>query len=414
MKIVHNIHAFLRFLVRRYIDDGCRESAAALTYTSLFAVVPLMTVSYAVLSAVPEFQSVGNDIQNIIFSNFIPSTGAEIQQYLVQFSQQAQKLSAVGAAFLAVTAYLMLKNIETTFNKIWRTQQHRKGLSNFLLYWAVLSLGPIFIGIGLLVTTYLLSLSIFQAEDVSLITPLFLQFLPMILVTATFTLLFAAVPNCHVPFKHAILGGAITAICLELSKQLFTTLVANTSYQVIYGTFAAIPLFLVWVYLSWLIVLMGAEFVRALSSFRSLKTSDYPNLVLVIGLIEAMSEQQNGNCPPLNDDDITSKPWLFNSDSISAQHWLSLKTALLEQKIIYQTNDDAYVLGINTHLLDIWSLAKRLPGGLDLDELHSIVALKHDDCQWLTKLKRAISNIDQHNKQQLDSSLSALLLTVNK
>ncbi|CAH0992583.1 hypothetical protein SIN8267_02716 [Sinobacterium norvegicum] len=409
MNIMHHLIAFLRHLIRRYIEDGCRESAAALTYTSLFAVVPLMTVSYAVLSAVPEFQSVGNDIQSMIFSHFIPSTGAEIQQYLVQFSQQAQKLSTVGAAFLAVTAYLMLKSIETTFNKIWRTQQNRKGLSNFLLYWAVLSLGPIFIGIGLLVTTYLLSLSIFETEDVALITPLFLQFLPLLLVTATFTLLFAAVPNCHVPFKHALIGGAITAICLELSKQLFTTLVANTSYQVIYGTFAAIPLFLVWVYFSWLIVLMGAEFVRALSSFHALKSSDYPNLILTIGLIDAMAKQQNNNQPPFHDEDITSQPWLFDNDSISAHHWQALRTTLLEQKIIYQTNDDAYVLGINIHLIDIWSLAKRLPGGLDLEELSSITAIEKDSCPWLAKLKQAIVNINQHNQQQLDSSLSALI-----
>ena len=124
---------FWRFLLQRFITDRGTNSAAALTYTTLFAVVPMMTVTFAMLSAVPAFQNVGEDIQGFIFRNFVPSTGEALQEYLQGFTVQARHLTWVGVGLLVVTAFMMLVTIEKAFNTIWRVRQPRRGISSFLL-----------------------------------------------------------------------------------------------------------------------------------------------------------------------------------------------------------------------------------------------------------------------------------------
>ena len=134
---------FVKYIISRYQEDGCQQSAAALTYMSLFAVVPLMTVTFTMFSLVPSFSGVGEQVQDLIFENLLPSSGSEVKDYLTDFTSQARKLTFIGVAFLGATAFLMLKNIEKTLNNIWHANSDRKGLSSFMLYWAVLSLGPI-------------------------------------------------------------------------------------------------------------------------------------------------------------------------------------------------------------------------------------------------------------------------------
>uniref|UniRef100_UPI0035650DEE YihY family inner membrane protein n=2 Tax=unclassified Pseudomonas TaxID=196821 RepID=UPI0035650DEE len=134
---------FWRFLLQRFLADRGANNAAALTYTTLFAVVPMMTVTFAMLSAVPAFQGTGEQIQAFIFRNFVPSAGEMVQEYLRNFTAQARQLTWIGVVVLAVTAFLMLLTIEKAFNTIWRVRQPRRGASSFLLYWAILSLGPI-------------------------------------------------------------------------------------------------------------------------------------------------------------------------------------------------------------------------------------------------------------------------------
>src|SRR5690606_8067577 len=137
-RLVH----FCRYLLRRFGEDNCPKNAAALTYTTLFAVVPVMTVTYAMLAAIPAFNQVGGQIEAFIFDNFVPSTGAALRNYLSEYSEQARQLTGVSFALLMVTAFLMLVNIEKSFNAIWRIRQPRRGQSRFLLHWAVLCLGP--------------------------------------------------------------------------------------------------------------------------------------------------------------------------------------------------------------------------------------------------------------------------------
>ncbi|MFX4228912.1 MAG: YhjD/YihY/BrkB family envelope integrity protein [Porticoccaceae bacterium] len=202
----------------------------------------------------------------------------------------------MGVGILVVTAYMMLRNIERVFNRIWKTPGPRRGVSAFLLYWAMLSMGPFLLGAALLMSTYLLSVKLFDAEFGASALNLILGYLPWLLTASAFTLMYMVVPNCKVAFRNAVTGGVVAAIVFELAKIGFGYFVANSSYTSIYGAFAALPMFLVWIYLSWMIVLAGAGFVRATENFRAEFKKPLPQkMAAVYALWLFWDAQQDGH-----------------------------------------------------------------------------------------------------------------------
>ncbi len=329
---------FLTYLVLRFKRDGCRQSAAALTYMSLFAIVPMLTLMYSMFSLIPAFQEAGSQVEAWIFSKALPSSGQEISGYLSEFSSQARKLSSVGAVILMVTSYLMLANIEKTFNHIWGTDGGRRGLSGFLLYWAILSLGPLLLAAGVVMKTYLLSFRLMVDEvDALGISQYLFAYLPWLLTWMALTLLFIAVPNCKVRGRHAVIGGLVTTLLFESAKALFGTLVAHSSYTSVYGAFAVIPLFLIWIYLLWVIILIGAELVRSLETFRldgrGKKLPDLPATLMV--LWHCWQRQQHGNT--LSDQSIVKA-------GLDPEHWKRLRNRLIQQHVLEKTASGQYVL----------------------------------------------------------------------
>ena len=391
---------FARYVGNRYREDDCNRSAAALTYTSLFAVVPLMTLMYATLSMVPAMQSVSASIESFVCENCVPTTGHEVQAYLQQFSQQARKLTGAGIGLLAVTAILMLRNIENIFNKIWRTRENRKGLSSFLLYWAMLSLGPLFIGLAFAITTYLLSLKVFTEQvDSSHIGQYLLTFAPYFLTSAAFTLIFTAVPNCKVPFKHAAIGGLLTSLCFEIAKYLFTLIVANASFELIYGTFAAIPLFLMWIYLSWLIVLAGAEVVQALSAYHPNSGHDVDDFTLSLAILELLSRKHRQGIA-VSDHLLLQKPWLLDHYSVSNDRWPSIRDKLLNAKLLGMTQSGDYVLGRDLHHFQLKELLHLLNMTAQLNDIEGAA-----QTPWYQRVQRLLDD----QQQQLQPTLSITL-----
>ena len=179
--------------------------------------------------------------------------------YIHSFSQQARQLTTLGIIFIAITAWLMLRSIEDMFETIWTAASKRPGFNSFIMHWTILSLGPICLGLALLLATYLASLKyVSTVSDLFFATPIVLYLAPFALMVIGLTLLFALVPNCHVKIKHALIGAILTTAAFEGARSLFSWLVGFTSFELIYGTFAAIPLFLIWIYTSWLIILAGA------------------------------------------------------------------------------------------------------------------------------------------------------------
>ncbi|MDP5054109.1 MAG: YihY family inner membrane protein, partial [Congregibacter sp.] len=318
------------YLAARYQLDRCRDTAAALTYMSLFALVPLLTVLYTMASAVPAFQGLESSIQELLFENLVPETSAGIEEYLSDFSRQAKNLTGFGIAFLIATAVLMLRNVEQAFNQIWRTRGNRGTVSSFLLYWAILSLAPITIGLGLGVSTFLASFAgQLEQWDIIGVGELMLRLLPYLLQIVGFTLIYAAVPNCRVHLRHAFVGGVIAATSFNIARALFTKLVAGSSITFIYGAFAAVPLFLLWIYISWNIVLVSAIVVHSLSAYQSEAQANRPLLLKGLEILETLWRRQSKGLP-LKELDLLNGRQL----AVDAESWQKLRDCFLHHRLI--------------------------------------------------------------------------------
>ncbi|MGH1462651.1 MAG: YihY family inner membrane protein [Neptuniibacter sp.] len=389
---------FLGYLFKQFLSNQGVLNAAALTYTTLFAVVPLMTVSYAMLAAVPSFQGVGQELQGWVFDNFVPATGAVVQEYLNNFSSQARKLTAVGVAVLAVTAIMMMKNIEAAFNRIWRVNEPRKGLSSFLLYWAILSLGPILIGLGLVLTSYIASLPFISTATEAVGKGRLLSMLPTVLSATAFTLMYVAVPNCRVPFKSALIGGVVVALLFETAKRGFTAFVTQfPSYELIYGAFAAVPLFLLWIFISWVIILMGAELTRSLTVFRSrnqhVKVHHFYTLLGV--LYRLWQAQSQGKT-------LSDRALLQEVDYLDQGRWDTYLKILVESGIVKRTDQGEYLLSMDMGALTLLELQTLLPWPLpEATQASSMI-------QWQRDLNIRLERISQSQQSEFDISIEQL------
>ncbi|MCB1758813.1 MAG: virulence factor BrkB family protein [Gammaproteobacteria bacterium] len=261
---------FARLLVSRFFADRCLPNAASLTYTTLLSLVPLMTVGLAIFSAFPLSEVLAGDLQDFVFRNFVPASGEVVQRYLQEFSSKASRLSGVGIAFLVVVAVMMMVNIDQAINQIWRVQRQRKPLAQFLMYWSILSLGPLLIGLSVAATSYLVSVPVISDTAQSLgLTRRLLGVMPLLAAIIAFSLLYAVVPNRKVPAVHAFSGGLLAALLFELAKRGFALYVTYfPTYEAIYGALAVVPIFLLWIYLCWVVTLLGAEFAHCLGIFR--------------------------------------------------------------------------------------------------------------------------------------------------
>lgn len=261
---------FCRYVKQRFVADHCLGAAGSLAYTSLLALVPLFTIIFATLAAFPAFQEWRGDIESFIFRNFVPALGDQVRSYLVDFSDKARGLQTAGMIVLVMTVLAMMSTIESTFNVIWKIRRRRPLLVRILVYWAVLTLGPLLIGASIFVTSYLVSLTFLpsDAETLGLQTRLFAS-VPLFSTTLAFVMFFKLIPYRPVPFRDAFIGGLVAGVVFELAKRGFAVYVTQfTAQQAIYGAFATLPIFLLWIYLSWTIVLLGAEITQCLGTYK--------------------------------------------------------------------------------------------------------------------------------------------------
>jgi membrane protein len=343
------------YLLSRFKSDRCMETAAALTYMSLFALVPLLTVVYTMASAVPAFQGLESQMQDFLFQHLLPETSSEIEQYLSDFSQQAKNLTGAGIIFLVVTAVLMLRNIEKAFNMIWRTRENRSAVSSFLLYWAVLSLAPIMIGMALAISTYLNSFATSLDQfDIFGAKAYLLKAAPLLLSAAGFTLLYVAVPNCRVPFKHSVIGGLAAALTFNFARSIFTDLVVNSSYTFIYGAFAAVPLFLLWIYVSWNVVLMGGILVHSLSAYQNAEQASRPTALKAMDILYLFWQRQQSGRPVREIELLNGSQEVTRG--LDSETWRELRDIFMEHRIIAQNDRGHYMLSRDLHTIPFWQL----------------------------------------------------------
>ncbi len=274
-QIVHRLH-FIRehglsfgcFMLKRVQQDRLTVTAGYLAYITLLSLVPMIAVVFAMMSAFPMFGELQETIQNFVFTNFVPAAGDVVQENIQGFVDNASRMTAVGVAALAVTAMLLISAIDDNFNHIWRVTKKRRWSVAFSTYWMILTLGPILAGASLAVTSYITSMRVFQADTVLGAGTLLLGLLPFLLSTLMFVVFYMVVPNMRVRFSHAICGALVAALLFELAKRAFAFYITQfPSYEAIYGALATIPILFVWVYLSWLIALLGAEMTASLGDY---------------------------------------------------------------------------------------------------------------------------------------------------
>jgi len=261
---------FLLYVGRRFADDNCFHLAASLTYTTLLALVPLATIALTVIAAFPVFREFTQGLDDFFGRHMLPPSVAKaVAGYIDQFTQSAARLTAVGISFLAVTAIMLMMTIERAFNAIWRVRRPRPLVFRVLMYWGVLTLGPLLIGMSLTATSYAVSASLGLARQIPGAGTAVLSLVPVVLTAAAFTLVYYVVPNRPMELKHAVIGGVAAALMFEAMKRGFALYVARfPTYTLVYGAFAAIPVFLIWVYASWLVTLLGAVITALAPDYR--------------------------------------------------------------------------------------------------------------------------------------------------
>ena len=263
---------FTHLLLKRSDKDGLTLLAGHLAYVSLLSLVPLIAVVFSLFALFPVFSEISMQLKNFIFSKFMPATGNTIQRYLEQFVANSSKMTAVGTCGLIVTALLLIASVDSVLNKIWDSKTKRPIVFSFAVYWMVLTLGPILLVASVAVSSYLLSLNWLNISGVHSVIDHALRILPLLLSWVTFWLLYQVVPTVRVPAKDALVGALVSGALFELSKKIFTLYIQLfPSYQLIYGVLAVIPILFLWVYVSWCIVLIGAEITVTLGEFRSLR-----------------------------------------------------------------------------------------------------------------------------------------------
>jgi len=267
----HFLSRFLLHVAERFRDDRCLQLAASLTFTTLLAVVPLVTITLTVISAFPVFSGFVIHVDEFLAANLFPAEfAAAIAKYIDQFTANASRLRAIGLAILAVTAFLLIFTIDRAFNAIWRVKRQRPLLQRIVMYWAILTLGPLLIGASLTMTTYVVSISMGVIKGVPEVGEAILRAVPFLFGTAAFTLLYFLVPYRRVAVRHALLGGAVAGVLFELMKRGFALYITHfPTYKLVYGAFASIPVFLLWIYLSWVVTALGAIVTALAPDYRN-------------------------------------------------------------------------------------------------------------------------------------------------
>lgn len=269
----HNLSrslAYLLFVAKRAVEDKCLTVAGSLTFTTLLAIVPLFTVTLTLTAKLGFTRDLILQLKVFVLKNFVPDMASRmVGTYMDEFALNASRLTAIGLCIVVASAIAMLLTIEDSFNDIWRARRKRSWAQR--LRWAVVLLfvGPFLIATSLSISMFFVKLSRVFESALPWLDDGLLRSIPWVTTSIVLYMAYRWIPNRHVPARHALVGAAIAAILFELMKALFVLYVAKVpTYSLVYGAFASIPIFLVWMFLCWLVVLVGAEIAATLSYFR--------------------------------------------------------------------------------------------------------------------------------------------------
>jgi membrane protein len=267
---------FSRYALARFNQDRCFAAAGALSYTTLVSLVPLGVIAFAILSIFPVFSAVRQQMLAMVFRDFVPTIGEQAAYWFESFANSAAQTTAVGLIGIAGTGILLLATVEDQLNLIWRIRVPRPWVYRILVYWTLLTLGPLLIGSSLTLSTYFELAARhagFDPEQIATLASSWQsvigRWLPFALEFIACTLTYCIIPNCGVRWRDAGLGAVVAAVSIQLLKLGFSTYILTvSSYQTVYGALAIVPIFLLWLYISWMAVLLGAVVAANLPTWR--------------------------------------------------------------------------------------------------------------------------------------------------
>jgi len=262
---------FVVLVYRRFKEERCFQLCGSLTFTTLLALVPLVTIMLTVVTAFPVFDEIVQTLRSFVTANMVPEASSSlVTVYVQQFSDNAARLTALGIVLLAVTSIMLMLTIDRAFNTIWRVKRPRPLIQRVLIYWSVLTIGPLLVGGSLSLTSWLVTQSMGLGKQAPELTIAVLRLVPLMLTSVAFGFLYRTVPNRQVTVLDAAVGGIIAAFAFEAMKIGFGHFVARiATYKLVYGTFASLPIFLMWIYLSWVVVVFAAVITAVLPYWRT-------------------------------------------------------------------------------------------------------------------------------------------------
>jgi len=266
---MEEIRRFLELLIERFKEVRGSLVASSLTFTTLLSLVPLVAVSFTVMGQLPMFAQLGTTLKVFLLTNLLPDkAGKVIATYAVQFSQKAGDLTLFGGVALIATAVLLLMTIDRSFNAIWQVKRPRPVWNRIALFWLAITFGPVVLAASIAATTYAVTASLGAVDEPLWLRSIVLRMLPMLLFSTLFAYLFFAMPNRRIHPRHALAGGVFAGVGIVLLQRLLGVYFARfPSYTLLYGTFSAIPIFLVWLYSTWLVILVGAMITAVIPDF---------------------------------------------------------------------------------------------------------------------------------------------------
>jgi len=377
--IAVDVATFVAYAVRRFYTDRMMQAAGALTYTTLLALVPLFAIAFSIFSAFPAFDVIQDRLQEAIFENLVPEVGHEVRNYLSSFTRNTTNLTAVGVVALGVSAVLLLSTIESTLNTVWRVERQRPIVIRLLIFWTLLTLGPLLLAASLSLTTDIFALvrqlagdGIYVQQTLASDWALVERPVAALIQSIAFTLLFYVVPARSVHIRDAAIGGVIAGVGFEVLKWGFKAyLEAFPTYQTIYGAVAVFPIFLIWMYLSWTIVIIGAVFAAAFPEWwRSrdpmvgMDLSPGRRLEVAVALIGVLIRRTSAGGPVSHDELAEAVP-LDDRDS--------LMEALRTRGYLVVTDEDGVALARDPRTFTLADLARDLNLTLGVDSATSEV-----------------------------------------
>jgi membrane protein len=285
----------LEFAAQRAREMRLPQVAGSLTFTTVLALVPLLAVALSIFTTFPMFGEFRAALEKDLLRELLPEQyAAQLLRYLNNFAAKATQLTAYGLVFLAATAMLMIHTVERALNELWLVQQRRPWAQRVVIYWTLITLGPVLVGASLAATSYLLSTSAGLVQQLPGLLRAAVDYLPLLVSGLAYAALYVLVPNRKIRWGDALIGGFVAALVGELIREGFAAYIRTGTVATIYGAFAAVPLFLLWVYLAWFVVLFGAAIAATLPMLRSTRFADERRagnrFVTAVALLRALYE----------------------------------------------------------------------------------------------------------------------------